>query len=188
MNSFISVLYLILGILIFAVIVLAIVYVKITMNDKKKKKEEDAIKIQSSEETKLPSNIKVAKEYTKESIMNFMEFEKVEDSMIIQKENKKFLMAIECQGINYDLMSEVEKASVESGFIKFLNTLRDPIQIYIQTRSINLETSLVGYREKVKDVEMKLNNMRARYSEMRESGEYSAVVRPQIWTSGTACP
>ena len=109
----------------------------------------------------------------KQSIFNFMEFETVTDNMIVQKNGSKFLMVIECQGINYDLMSGVEKTGVEEGFVQFLNTLRYPIQIYIQTRSINLETSLVGYREKVKDVEMKINNMRARYSEMRESGEYS---------------
>lgn len=109
----------------------------------------------------------------KQSIFNFMEFDTVTDNMIVQKNGSKFLMVIECQGINYDLMSGVEKTGVEEGFVQFLNTLRYPIQIYIQTRSINLETSLVGYREKVKDVEMKLNNMRARYSEMRESGEYS---------------
>ena len=179
MNSFISVLYLILGILIFAVIVLAIVYVKITMNDKKKKKEEDAIKIQSSEETKLPSNIKVAKEYTKESIMNFMEFEKVEDSMIIQKENKKFLMAIECQGINYDLMSEVEKASVESGFIKFLNTLRDPIQIYIQTRTINLEKNIQSYNQRLNKIGSDMRTKEYRYRQLLERDNVSEEIKKE---------
>ena len=49
------------------------------------------------------------------------EFEKVEDNMIIQKKGK-YLMVLECQGINYDLMSEMEMASVEQGFIEFLNT------------------------------------------------------------------
>ena len=38
----------------------------------------------------------------------------------------------------------VEKVSVEQGFISFLNTLRHPIQIYIQTRTINLERSVQG--------------------------------------------
>ena len=109
----------------------------------------------------------------KQSIFNFMEFDTVTDNMIVQKNGSKYLMVVECQGINYDLMSGVEKTSVEEGFVQFLNTLRYPIQIYIQTRSINLESSLVVYREKVKEVEMKLNNMQARYTQMRESGEYS---------------
>ena len=109
----------------------------------------------------------------KQSIFNFMEFDSVRDNMIVQKNGARYLMVIECQGINYDLMSGVEKTSVEEGFVQFLNTLRYPIQIYIQTRSINLESSLTGYREKVKEVETKLRNMQMRYSQMRESGEYS---------------
>lgn len=109
----------------------------------------------------------------KQSVFNFMEFDTVRDNMIIQKNGNRYLMVVECQGINYDLMSGVEKTGVEEGFVQFLNTLRYPIQIYIQTRSINLESSLVGYREKVKNVEMKLRNMQMRYNQMRESGEYS---------------
>lgn len=109
----------------------------------------------------------------KQSIFNFMEFDTVRDNMIIQKNGNRYLMVVQCQGINYDLMSGVEKTGVEEGFVQFLNTLRYPIQIYIQTRSINLESSLSGYREKVKSVEMKLRNMQMRYSQMRESGEYS---------------
>ena len=82
-------------------------------------------------------------------------------------------MVIGCQGVNYDLMSSVEKNSVEEGFVQFLNTLRHPIQIYIQTRSINLENSLQVYREKVKEVEDKYNRMQMRYDDMVKSGEFS---------------
>ena len=49
------------------------------------------------------------KTFTVESVMDFMEFDRVEDNMIIEKNGSKFIMIIECQGINYDLMSEVEK-------------------------------------------------------------------------------
>lgn len=128
----------------------------------------------NSEETNSPTKSSTSSNATnKQSIFNFMEFDTVTDNMIVQKNGSKYLMVVECQGINYDLMSGGEKTSVEEGFVQFLNTLRYPIQIYIQTRSINLESSLVVYREKVKEVEMKLNNMQARYTQMRESGEYS---------------
>lgn len=121
----------------------------------------------------VSSNEKNTKAQNKQSIFNFMEFDTVRDNMIIQKNGNRYLMVVECQGINYDLMSGVEKTSVEEGFVQFLNTLRHPIQIYIQTRSINLESSLSVYREKVKAVEMKLTNMQMQYEQMRESGEYS---------------
>ena len=60
-------------------------------------------------------------------------------------------MVLECQGVNYDLMSEMERTSVEQGFIQFLNTLRTEIQIYVQTRTVNLEDSIASYRERFKD-------------------------------------
>ena len=109
----------------------------------------------------------------KQSIFNFMEFDSVKDNMIVQKNGNRYLMVIECQGINYDLMSGMEKTGVEEGFVQFLNTLRYPIQIYVQTRSINLESSLVGYRERVKEVETKLRNMQIRYNQMKDSGDYT---------------
>ena len=109
----------------------------------------------------------------KQSIFNFMEFDNVEDNMIIQKNGNRYLMVIGCQGVNYDLMSGVEKNSVEEGFVQFLNTLRHPIQIYIQTRSINLESSLQVYRAKVKEVEDKYNRMQMRYEDMVKSGKFS---------------
>lgn len=109
----------------------------------------------------------------KQSIFNFMEFDEVEDNMIIQKNATRFLMVIECQGVNYDLMSGIEKTSVEEGFVQFLNSLRNPIQIYIQTRAINLENSLETYREKIKEIEIKYENMKRQYEEMLDSDEYT---------------
>ena len=129
-------------------------------NEEKNKYNDDSIK---------PNTQKT----NRQSIFNFMEFDTIKDNMIIQKNASRYLMIVQCQGINYDLMSGIEKTGVEEGFVQFLNTLRFPIQIYIQTRSINLESSLTGYREKVKEVETKLRNMQMRYSQMRESGEYS---------------
>lgn len=134
----------------------------------KEKSQKNSEKTNITTKSSTSSNTK-----NKQSIFNFMEFDTVTDNMIVQKNGSIYLMVVECQGINYDLMSGIEKTSVEEGFVQFLNTLRYPIQIYIQTRSINLESSLVVYREKVKEVEMKLNNMQARYTQMRESGEYS---------------
>lgn len=109
----------------------------------------------------------------KQSIFNFMEFDEVDDNMIIQKNGTRFLMVIECQGVNYDLMSGVEKTGVEEGFVQFLNTLRNPIQIYVQTRSVNLEESILAYKEKLKKVEEKYNHMKMQYYDMKESGQYT---------------
>lgn len=110
--------------------------------------------------------------YNTKSLFNFMDFEKIEDNMIIQKRGK-YLMVLECQGVNYDLMSEMEKTSVEQGFIQFLNTLRTEIQIYVQTRTVNLEDSISTYKSKFKDIERKYEQLEDRYEQMKKSEKYS---------------
>lgn len=149
--------------------VLILVYVLLVAKSKKGKEKKKEIKVENKKkETKT-----IAKEYNKQAISNFLEFEKVEDNMIIQKKGKRFLMAIECQGVNYDLMSGIEKNAVEEGFQQFLNTLRHPIQIYIQTRTINLENSVSGYRRNLKIIEDKYNEIFYKYNSMKQSGIYT---------------
>ena len=95
------------------------------------------------------SNTPQKVEYPREDVQKFMEFDKIEDDMIIQEKGNRFVMAIKCQGINYDLMSENEMLAVEEGFSNFLNTLKYPIQLYVQARSLNLEESINTYKERI---------------------------------------
>lgn len=87
--------------------------------------------------------------FNKRDVMQFMEFDKIEDDMIIQENGNKFVMVLRCQGINYDLMSETEMLAVEEGFSNFLNTLKYPIQLYVQARSLNLEESIKTYKDRL---------------------------------------
>ena len=114
------------------------------------------------------------KSYNKQSIFKFMDFDKIQDNMIVQKDGKRFLMVIECQGINYDLMSGLEKNSVEQGFLQFLNTLRYPIQIYVQTRTVNLSNSIHAYKDKVSEISKDLVNKQMEYNQKVRSGQYDA--------------
>ena len=161
-----SILTIVIIVMVMLIAILAIVY--ITSRNKKTKKVESTI---NGVETN--SKTQKTKTFAVESVMDFMEFDKVEDNMIIQKNGNKYIMIVECQGINYDLMSEVEKNSVEEGFIQFLNTIRHPIQIYVQTRTINLESSLQTYTDKVKEIEDNLHKQEMRYREMQSSGNYT---------------
>lgn len=87
--------------------------------------------------------------FNRHDVMKFMEFDKIEDDMIIQENGNKFVMVLRCQGINYDLMSETEMLAVEEGFSNFLNTLKYPIQLYVQARSLNLEESIRTYKDRL---------------------------------------
>lgn len=108
--------------------------------------------------------------YNKQSIFEFMEFDKIEDNMIVRKNGNKYIMAIECQGVNYDLMSGLEKNSVEQGFLQFLNTLRYPIQLYIQTRTVNLESSISTYKERVNEIRNEYMKKQMEYNSIANSG------------------
>ena len=164
----------ILGIIIVVIVILlfALVVVYFMSRNKKEKKQNGTSDFSSPEEAKAKATSK-AKTFAVESVIDFMEFEKVEDNMIVGKNGMKYLMVVECQGINYDLMSEIEKNSVEAGFIQFLNTIRHPVQIYVQTRTINLESSISTYRERVKQIEADYQKQEQRYKEMRSSGNYT---------------
>ncbi len=158
--------YLLIGVVLVLFILLSVGAVILIKNRMKK----DSSIIKKEEEKPVE---KKSLGMNKQSIHNFMEFDTVDDNMIIQNNGKRFLMVIECQGINYDLMSGVEKAGVEEGFVQFLNTLRHPIQIYTQTRTVNLEESIGTYKEKVRKIEDKLNRMKNEYEQMVESETYS---------------
>ena len=166
-NQLINLLTILLGIMLSILFILCIVF--LVLKFKSKKPKEKKVENQSTTKTKsvVPQN------YTKESIFKFMEFDKIDDNMIIQKDGKRFLMVIECQGINYDLMSGLEKNSVEQGFLQFLNTLRYPIQIYVQTRTVNLGSSINTYKERVDEISKQYAAKQMEYNQKACSGQYS---------------
>lgn len=164
----INTLVILLALVLVVIIVLGAVVLVIKIKEKSQIKAETRGRT-TKETGKTTANY----EQSKQSIFNFMEFDDIEDNMIAQKNGNRYLMVIGCQGVNYDLMSGVEKSGVEEGFVQFLNTLRHPIQIYVQTRAINLESSLQVYREKIQQVENKYRNMELRYQQMVESGNYT---------------
>lgn len=155
-------------ILFFTIIVLAFVYWQMSV---KSKKETDVAKGSKKEvNSSKASNSKNG--YTKLSVFDFMEFDKIEDNMIVQNNGARYLMAIECEGINYDLMSEIEKTSVEQGFIQFLNTLSHPIQLYTQTRTINISSSIENYNNKINAIKDELDRKKNQYNKMLQDGGY----------------
>lgn len=170
-NQITQLLMYLLFLMIFILVVLAVVFIYVKIKDNKRKKNEKSDSI-GNVSGNLGGNT-ATKGFNKQSISKFMEFDKVEDNMIVQKNGTKYLMVIECQGVNYDLMSQMEQASVEEGFIQFLNSLRYPIQIYVQTRTVNLEGSIANYNKRVDDIEVNLRRMEAEYESNVQSGLFN---------------
>lgn len=175
---------------IFVVIlfILLFVYIAISIKNRKGKSKEKI----SKDEKRKQSGKQVTT--SSKSIYEFMEFEDVQDNMIIQKENFKYIMVVECQGVNYDLMSGLEKNGVEEGFLQFLNTLRHPVQLYIQTRTVDLESSINTYKAKISQIEAELFKRKQEYElikndprvpkEEKQRAFYSVVKQNNLYEYG----
>lgn len=171
-NQITQLLTYLLCLMIFILFVLVIVFIAVKVRDNKRKKEENENDASGGSTTDALGSI-ATRGYNKQSISKFMEFDKVEDNMIVQKNGNRYLMVVECQGVNYDLMSEMEQTAVEEGFLQFLNALRYPIQIYVQTRTVNLEGSISNYNRRISDVESTLRRREAEYEANRQSGLFT---------------
>lgn len=168
-----NILLIVLIILIFVLVILSVFYLNTKMKSRtKSNKQSKTPKMKNENKETVEASVQ---DFDKQSVFNFMEFDKIEDNMIITKNGIKYIMVVECQGINYDLMSGVEKNGVEEGFVQFLNTLRHPIQLYIQTRTVNLEGSISNYKNRIKDIEIELQKEQHKYEEMKQSGRYTTA-------------
>ena len=152
-------------VIVFIIIICFIILGVMKLKEKRKSKEKKGMEEQEEKST-------IQQIYSEQSIFNFMEFDKIEDNMIIQNKGKKFLMVVKCQGVNYDLMSGVEKASVEQGFLQYLNALRYQIQIYVQTRTVDLESSISTYKDKIKLLGNNLVQKELLYNQHVKDGIY----------------
>ncbi len=168
-NNMTSLLTMVLGIMIFILLLLFCIWLYLKFKNKKNKS--NSVNNNDS----LSRKSKIEESYNVQSIFDFMEFEKIEDNMIIQKNGKRFLMVVKCQGINYDLMSGMEKNAVEQGFTQYLNTLRYPIQIYVQTRTVDLTGSISSYKEKVRKIGDNLSEKEFEYNQKVRSGNYKNI-------------
>lgn len=110
-----------------------------------------------------------------ESISKFLAFDEITDSMIVRKNGTQYVMVIQCKGINFDLLGEEEKIAVENGFNQFLNTLRFPIQLYVQSRSINLKDSIDKYEQRVNEVKDQIIKLDAQIKREQANGRLDLV-------------
>ncbi len=165
-----SLLSAILIIMVSILFVLIIVYIILRAKTKKAENSNGEEMLAGTKRQKTIQPKTVNNTYSKQSIFSFMEFDKIEDNMIVREKGKKFLMVVECQGINYDLMSGIEKNSVEQGFLQFLNTLRYPVQIYVQTRTVNLESGIIKYKERINNIKDRLIKKQLEYTKKEALG------------------
>lgn len=155
------------GLLIFVMLILVLVYAYLLRPkkiEKAKENNDDALLTGEDKNKKgVEQNYgKFVGNLSRESIFEFMEFDEVVDNMIVRKNGTQYIMILQCNGVNYDLMSEDEKIAVEEGFVQFLNTLRFPIQLYIQSRTLNLRDIIEEYKARIDNLTVDIDKIDAK--------------------------
>lgn len=158
---------------IIMLVILAIFGLFFAIYAKKQKEGLDGKKYNESS-TKSSNQKEKTREIRKEDIFDFMEFDEISDNMIIQNKGTRYTMMIQCKGINYDLMSDVEQLAVEEGFITFLNTLTSPIQLYVQAQNLDLKGTIKVYKEHVDKIREEFENVNQEYNRVNEAFDSTA--------------
>lgn len=105
-----------------------------------------------------------------ESIYKFMDFDDVVDGMIVRKDRSQFVMVLACNGINFDLRSEEEKFAIEEGFQQFLNVIKYPVQLYVQTRGLNYDNLIQGYETRLRNLKEEIRESETVIQKERRTG------------------
>ena len=167
--STIEVLDLILVIVILLILLLTFltVFIIIKIRNGKPKKQKERIDVKSTEKKDTTTNLITRNGVGIDSIYKFMEFDNIVDNMIVRKNSKQYVMIMECKGVNYDLLSEDEKDAVQMGFIELLNTLRFPIQLYVQTRTLDLTNTIKKYEKRTDAIKDSLYKLKTDLNDAR---------------------
>ena len=148
-------------ILVFAVFVEIAVFV-IRMLLKSKKTDDEATideVVDGNEKAKREDFGRFHGVLRKERVHDFLGFDSVDNGMIIRKDRKEFIMVLLCNGVNFDLRSEREKLAIEEGFLQFLNTLKNPVQLYVQTRSLNFTDIIKDYKDRTEIFKKEIDDL-----------------------------
>lgn len=91
---------------------------------------------------------------TPTSSQHALVFSELRDSMVIMKDGS-FRAVVACKSINFDLMSDAERDSIEYSYQQFLNSLDFTIQILVRSQRVDI----APYLDKLADLRRNNDNM-----------------------------
>ena len=87
---------------------------------------------------------------------------------LIIKNGSTYVGAVEIYGVNFNLLSVSEKLVLEDVFQKTLNGLDYPIQLYIQSRKINLDSYNTLYKKRLDELVELLKKEQNKFTRLTE--------------------
>lgn len=155
--------------------VVLVIFMILTLSEKKSKSitpmsARDIKEKAVSQATKVTTTTKKAdKKVELVNLKKFIEFDKILDDMIVQNNGTKFSMVIQCKGINYDLMSEIEQINVEKAFNEYMAKINYPIQIFVESRTIDLKNNVEIYKQRITEYDLKCQEAELEYQKLMQS-------------------
>lgn len=91
---------------------------------------------------------------TPTTAQNSLLFSEMRENMIIMNDGS-FRAVIQCQSINFDLMSSREREGIEFSYQNFINSLYFPVQVLIRSRRVDI----APYIDRLVDIRRSQDNM-----------------------------
>lgn len=88
------------------------------------------------------------------STQNTLLFSEMRENMIIMNDGS-FRAVVECQSINFDLMSSREREGIEYSYQNFINSLYFPVQVLIRSRRVDIGP----YLDRLTEIRRNQDNM-----------------------------
>lgn len=150
--------------IIFTIVLLVVmVFVFILDGDKekvsiKKKKAEK----KDSNDVKTHKNYKTNIHQTQDQmvIQKIKSIGNGEDSSLFIKNDNKYVGVLEIYGVNYNLLSSRERLTLEEVFQSMINGIDYPVQLFIQSRRVDIENYKNIYNDRLDELEEKLKQER----------------------------
>lgn len=157
------------GSLIFTIVILGVMFYVFVLDEKKPlaKAKVKGGKTNNSSELNGQKNV-IKKTYS--STQDNLPFKSIKsigsstDKALIIKDNDEYVGIIEVNGINYNLLSVDERLTLEEVFQKLLNGLDYPIELFIQSRNIDIENYNLIYEKRLDELKEQLKREKNKYS------------------------
>jgi len=104
------------------------------------------------------------KKQNKNSIQEWLPFERILDNGIIKLKNQKYIKIISVNPINYNLKTELEKNAVLASYKMFLKTCNFDIQFIIQSNKEDYHQYFAYLEEQSKKESKFIQNLQQEYS------------------------
>jgi hypothetical protein len=104
-------------------------------------------------DTQLMQSRQLAGSKPAASTQQYLDIAEIRDDVVVMKDGTMRIVLL-ASSVNFSLKSEEEQQATIGGYVSFLNTLEEPVQICIQSRKLNID----DYLNRLKEQEKNLTN------------------------------